>query len=155
MAMDAIRIVPMPDDGLEAAAAVMDRAFLDEPLFVAGFPTPEERERVVPWIAQWTFQFGLEFGRVLVSEDLAGTAIAYQATEPVFSDDRVSATEVELREQIGLEAWGRYERMMHIWETAEATRLIAKLRFGPDQRYKSVRGWSKESLDDGTRWRLP
>ncbi len=117
--MDAIRIMPMPEDGLEAAAVVMSRAFLDEPLFVAGFPTPEERERVVPRIAQWTFRFGLEFGSVLVSEDHAGTAIAYRATEPVFSEERVSATEGELREHLGPAAWARYERMMHIWEVAD------------------------------------
>jgi hypothetical protein len=80
-----IRIVPMREDLLELAAAVMARAFFDEPLFVAGYPDPEERARVVPWIARWTFRFGLAFGTVLVSEDLAGAAIAYRATEPVFS----------------------------------------------------------------------
>ena len=100
MARDAIRIVPMPEDQLEAAASVMARAFFDEPLFVAGYVDPEERARVAPLIAQWTFQFGLEFGEVLVSEDLAGTAIAYRATEPVFSEERMAASEGELREQL-------------------------------------------------------
>lgn len=121
MAGEAIRIVPMQAIGLENAAAVMARAFFDEPLFVAGFPSAEERERVMPWIAQWTVRFGLAFGTVLISQDFSGTAIAYQATESehVFSADRVSATEDELRDQLGTSAWTRYERMMHLWETAD------------------------------------
>lgn len=119
MARDPMRIVSMPEDQLEAAAAVMGRAFFDEPLFVAGFLDPQERRRVMPWIAQWTFRFGQAFGEILVSEDLAGTAIAYRATEPVFSEDRVAATEGVLREQLGSAAWDRYERMMHLWEAAD------------------------------------
>jgi GNAT superfamily N-acetyltransferase len=120
VAKDAIRILSMQEGQLEEAAAVMARAFFDEPLFVAGYPDPQERAQVMPWIARWTFRFGLEFGTVLVSEDLAGVAIAYRAIEPVFSEERVAATEGELREQLGSAAWDRYERVMHIWEAADA-----------------------------------
>lgn len=120
MAIDAMQIVPMLDAQLERAAAVMARAFFDDPLFVAGFPNPEERGRVVPWIAAWTFRFGMEFGEVVVREDLAGAAIVYRATEPVFTEERVAATEGDLRERLGPAAWSRYERMMHSWEAADA-----------------------------------
>ena len=120
MAGDAIRIVPMQEDQLEEAAAVMTRAFFDEPLFMAGYPDPEERAQVMPWIARWTFRHGLEFGTVLVADDLVGVAIAFRATEQVYSEERMAVTLGRLPEQLGAAAWERFERVADIFAASDA-----------------------------------
>jgi GNAT superfamily N-acetyltransferase len=120
VAGDAIRIVPMREGQLEAAAAVLARAFFDDPLFLAGYPDPEERAQVMPWIARWTFLHGLEFGTVLVTDDLAGVAIAFRVTEPVYSEERMAVTLGGLPEQLGAAAWERFERMAGIFAACDA-----------------------------------
>ena len=44
-----LKIVPLREDMVEDAGAVIARAFQDEPLYEYVFPDPEERARVLPW----------------------------------------------------------------------------------------------------------
>jgi GNAT superfamily N-acetyltransferase len=120
VAKDAIRIVSMQEGQLEEAAGVMARAFFDEPLFVAGYPDPEERAQVMPWIARWTFRHGLAFGTILVTDDLAGVAIAYRVTEPVYSEERMAVTLGGLPEQLGAAGWDHFERVAEFFEASDA-----------------------------------
>ena len=114
------RIAPMREDQLELATAVMARAFHDDPLFVALFPNPAERTRVMPAVAAWNFRHGLLFGTVLVAgEGPDGAAILYRSTESVFTDAHLAASLGELPEQLGAEAWNCYERMQAVWMEPE------------------------------------
>jgi ribosomal protein S18 acetylase RimI-like enzyme len=118
MTVREIRIMPMPEEQVDVAAAVMARAFYDDPLFVAGFPDPDERAHVTPALAAWNFRHGVLFGTVLVTADLAGTTITFRADEPIYSEARVAASIGPLRDQLGSAAWTRYGRMSEIWEAA-------------------------------------
>jgi GNAT superfamily N-acetyltransferase len=74
----------------------------------------------MPWIARWTFRHGLQFGTILVTDDLAGVAIAYRVTEPVYSEERMAVTLGGLPEQLGIAAWARFERVAEIFEASDA-----------------------------------
>jgi ribosomal protein S18 acetylase RimI-like enzyme len=110
----------MREDHLEVAVGIMARAFHDDPLFVAMFPDPAERNRVMPAVAAWNFRHGLLFGTVLVAGDGPdGVAILYRSTESVFTDAHLAASLGELPEQLGPEVWDRYERMQAVWMVPE------------------------------------
>jgi GNAT superfamily N-acetyltransferase len=120
-----IRVVPMRDDQLAQAMAVMVRAFFDDPLFVAGYPDPAERERVVPLVAAWNFRHGLLFGEILVAGDPpVGVTIAYRATPeiPAFGEERVAASLGDTRTRVG-EAG--FDRMQTPFVAADAQLMAA------------------------------
>jgi hypothetical protein len=52
MATRSIRVVSLGAEQVDAAAAVMARAFQHDPLFVYIYPDPAERVRHLPWISQ-------------------------------------------------------------------------------------------------------
>lgn len=113
-------VVPMREDHLERATGVMARAFQDDPLFVAMFPDPVERTRVMPAVAAWNFRHALLFGTALVAgNDPAGVAILYRGDESVFTEAHLTASLGELPEQLGADTWDRYERMQATWTLPE------------------------------------
>jgi GNAT superfamily N-acetyltransferase len=110
----------MREEHLERAAGVMARAFHDDPLFVAMFPDPVERTRVMPAVAAWNFRHALLFGTALVAGDApAGVAILYRGDESVFTEAHLTASLGELPEQLGADTWDRYERMQATWTLPE------------------------------------
>jgi GNAT superfamily N-acetyltransferase len=113
-------IVPMREDHLKLAAAILARAFQDDPLFVAMFPDPAERTRVMPAVAAWNLRHALLFGTVLVAgNEPAGVAILYRGDESVFTEAHLAASLGDLPEQLGAGVWDRYERLQATWTLPE------------------------------------
>lgn len=58
-------IVPLREDQADAAAAVLARAFHDEPLFAYACPDAGVRARWLPWYVRWSVWAGLAGGATL------------------------------------------------------------------------------------------
>jgi ribosomal protein S18 acetylase RimI-like enzyme len=57
------------------AAAVMARAFFDDPFFTFVFPNLDRRRSILPWIFEKTIAYGLHSGLVLTTPALEGVAM--------------------------------------------------------------------------------
>jgi GNAT superfamily N-acetyltransferase len=57
------------------AAAVMARAFFDDPFFTFVLPKPDRRRRLLPWIFEKTISYGLRSGKVFTTPALEGVAL--------------------------------------------------------------------------------
>src|SRR5687767_14537754 len=115
----------MREDQLEQAIAVMERAFFDDPLFVAGYPDPAERGCVVPLVAEWNFRHGLLFGEILaVGNPPVGVTIAYRATPelPAFGEERAAASLGDTRTRVGGDG---FDRMQTPFVAADAQLMAA------------------------------
>jgi hypothetical protein len=58
-------IVTLREDQGDAAAALLARAFHDEPLFVYACPDPAARARWLPWYVRWSLWAGFAGGATL------------------------------------------------------------------------------------------
>src|SRR3954452_3172531 len=103
-------VVPVGEGQRTAAAAVLARAFHDDPLFVQSFPDPAERGRCLPAIFRWHVRYGVLFGEVIgLGDPLDGVAIALRPGEGDFAEERLVQSGVErLREELGPAATDRY-----------------------------------------------
>jgi hypothetical protein len=89
--------VRLAEGQVAAAAAVLARAFADDPLFPHVLADPVERERLMlPFMTAWT-RYGLLFGEVYV------TAGPVEASAIWLPPDAVNRTP-ERREQAGMNA---------------------------------------------------
>ena len=60
-----IEVVPLGEERGDEVAALMGRAFQDDPLFVHACPDPGERARWLPWLFRWSTWKGFLFGQTL------------------------------------------------------------------------------------------
>jgi hypothetical protein len=60
-----IQVVPLGEDRGDEVAALMGRAFQDDPLFVHACPDPGDRARWLPWMFRWSAWKGFLFGQTL------------------------------------------------------------------------------------------
>jgi GNAT superfamily N-acetyltransferase len=67
--------VPLAASQVKQAAAVMSRAFFEDPFFTFVFPRSERCRRILPWIFERTLSHGLRRGRVLTTSTLEGVAL--------------------------------------------------------------------------------
>ncbi len=58
-------VVPLGEDRGDEVAALMGRAFQDDPLFVYACPDPGDRARWLPWVFRWSTWKGFLFGQTL------------------------------------------------------------------------------------------
>jgi ribosomal protein S18 acetylase RimI-like enzyme len=72
-------------------AAMLARAFYHDPLYTCVFPDPAERETGLAWDMGNLLRYGLLYGEVLVTEDLAASAVCLPPGETDFTEDRVAA----------------------------------------------------------------
>ena len=71
------QVIALGDARFGEVAALIGRAFQDDPLFVHGCPDPSARARWLPWSFLWSITKGELFGQVLgTAGDLTGVAIA-------------------------------------------------------------------------------
>jgi ribosomal protein S18 acetylase RimI-like enzyme len=70
--MDAIRLEPSDRD---AAARVFARSFFDYPLMTHYWPDQERRARYLERYLGWAINYGLRYGGVVTTPELAGIAI--------------------------------------------------------------------------------
>ena len=103
-------VAPIGEEQRVAAAAVLARAFYDDPLFVQTFPDPAERGRCLPAIFRWHVRYGVLFGEVIgLGNPLDGVAIALRPGEGDFAEERLVQSGVErMREELGSAATDRY-----------------------------------------------
>jgi ribosomal protein S18 acetylase RimI-like enzyme len=67
--------IPLVPSQVKQAAAVMARAFFDDPFFTFVLPQPDRRRRLLPWIFEKTISHGLRSGKVLTTPALEGVAL--------------------------------------------------------------------------------
>lgn len=60
-----IQVAPLVEEQGDAVAALMGRAFQDDPLFVYACPDPGDRARWLPWMFRWSTWKGFLFGQML------------------------------------------------------------------------------------------
>ncbi len=67
--------IPLVSSQVKPAAAVMARAFFDDPFFTYVLSQPDRRRRLLPWIFEKTISYGLRSGRVITTSALEGIAL--------------------------------------------------------------------------------
>lgn len=66
--------LPLPASRLREAAAVLTRAFMDDPLYVHLLPSREERARRLPLLWRGLVRYSLRYGMVDAAPGMAGVA---------------------------------------------------------------------------------
>ena len=65
----------LPPSARERAAQVLARAFFDYPVMAAHWPDRRRREKYLAWYLGCTVEYGLRYGEVYTTPDVAGVAI--------------------------------------------------------------------------------
>jgi ribosomal protein S18 acetylase RimI-like enzyme len=68
-------VLLLPASQIPPAAALLARAFHDDPFFTFALPDPARRRQVLPWFYEKFLQYGQRFGQVYTTASLAGVAI--------------------------------------------------------------------------------
>lgn len=71
-----ILVVPLSEDRGDEVAALMGRAFQDDPLFVHACPDPGDRAGWLPWVFRWSTWKGFLFGQTLGTADRLDGVVA-------------------------------------------------------------------------------
>jgi ribosomal protein S18 acetylase RimI-like enzyme len=117
------QVVPLGEDRGDEVAALMGRAFQNDPLFAHACPDPSDRARWLPWMFRWSAWKGFLFGQTL------GTAGTLEGVVAVIAPGGGEFTEEDLtrfgyrrgREAVGAEIWDRaIERVNPAFEPADA-----------------------------------
>jgi len=109
---DSERRIPVKALGEERGdevAALMGRAFQDDPLFALACPDPGDRARWLPWLFRWSTWKGFLFGQTLGTEEpLAGvTALIGPGGGEFTEADLARFCYGSGREVVGAEVWDR------------------------------------------------
>jgi GNAT superfamily N-acetyltransferase len=119
------RVVRLQEVDAERAAAVLVRAFRDDPFHVHLFPDPDERDRM--WLALYTagVRFGCLYGESWAVTDPAGealTAVAYGFPMPggEFTPERMERSGLAAVADLwGARDWQRFETALAAIEAAK------------------------------------
>ena len=88
----AFEVVPLREDQVEAAGALIARAFHDEPLFMYVLPDPDERARVLPWYLSRGLQYMCRFSEPpLATAPLVAVALWIPPTWVELADEQLAA----------------------------------------------------------------
>lgn len=96
-----VQIVPLGEERVEEATALLTRAFFDDPLFINACPDPDLRATWLPLSFLWSVWHGFLFGEAL------GTAGRLDGLVTVFGPGAMTAEQLErsgfgvLRQQTG------------------------------------------------------
>jgi GNAT superfamily N-acetyltransferase len=109
-----VRIVPLGDDRVDAAARVLARAFHDDPLQTYVFPDDAERAERSPAHFAALLRYGLRFGQVLTTEgEPLGAAVWLPPDGWDVTPERAAAGGLDrLPELLGEQAASRFERAL-------------------------------------------
>ena len=111
----AAQVVRLGEESGDAAAALIGRAFQDDPLFAHACPDPGERAHWLPWVWRWSVWKGFLFGQTL------GTAGRFEGVATLFGPGGGEFTEQQLtgfgyrrgRAAIGPDAWDRAHQALN------------------------------------------
>src|SRR5215212_2509099 len=84
-------IRPLSDGEIEPAAAVLARAFAEDPQFLYGIPDAESRRKLFPTIFTLTLRYAYRFGTVTAvteGQEIAGVTACLLMPEAEFSEER-------------------------------------------------------------------
>ena len=109
-----VRIVPLGEERGDEAAAILARAFHDEPLYVYACPDPAARARWLPWHFRWSVWAGYAFGVLVGTEGrLDGVAAAIGPGGGELTAELIARVGSERgREAVGAELWDRVNGML-------------------------------------------
>jgi GNAT superfamily N-acetyltransferase len=104
-----IEVMPLGEERGDEAAALMGRAFQNDPLFARACPDPSERTRWLPWLFRWSAWKGFLFGQVLgTAGRLEGVAAMIGPGGGEFSEEQLTRFGYgQGRETVGAAVWDR------------------------------------------------
>jgi len=104
-----VQVVRLGEEQGDTVAALLGRAFQDDPLFAHACPDPTERARWLPWMFRWDAWRGFLSGEMLgTSGRLDGAAVAVRPGVGPFTDADLASFDYERGRQIvGPEIWDR------------------------------------------------
>jgi GNAT superfamily N-acetyltransferase len=105
----AVDVVPLGEDRGDEVAALMARAFQDDPLFVFCCPDPGKRARWLPWVCRWSAWLGYLFGQTLgTAGRLDGVAATVGPAGGEFTDEQIARFGYQGgRGAVGTAVWDR------------------------------------------------
>ena len=111
-----VRVVELGEDRGDEVAALMARAFYDDPLMVYACPDPAERARWLPWLFRWSVWKGYLFGRTLGTEGrLDGVAATIGPDGGEFTEEHLARFGYGRgREAMGAGVWDRVTGALRI-----------------------------------------
>ena len=118
-----VQAVPLGEERGDEVAALMGRAFQDDPLFVYACPDPGDRARWLPWVFRWSTWKGFLFGQTLgTTGQLNGVVAAIGPGGGEFTEEDLTRFGYHQgRDAVGAEAWDRaIERINPAFEPADA-----------------------------------
>jgi ribosomal protein S18 acetylase RimI-like enzyme len=106
--------VPLGPAGLDAAAAVLARAFADDPGLLYVLPDIADRDRLGPSLSHAVIRYALRCGAPLVTPDeIRGAALWFPPDAPTPTEADLAETGIAaVPEQIGPDAWQRFKRLL-------------------------------------------
>jgi GNAT superfamily N-acetyltransferase len=106
-------IVRLAEEHIEAAGAILARAFFDDPLTMQMLPGGPERARLLPAHFTPFVRYGFLCGEVYTTADLAGVAVWLPSEAADVPPDRAAQCGLDAIEAaIGSAAWGRFSHVM-------------------------------------------
>jgi GNAT superfamily N-acetyltransferase len=118
-----MQMVLLGEERGDEVAALMGRAFQDDPLFVHACPDPDDRARWLPWVFRWSTWKGFLFGQTLgTAGTLDGVVATIAPGGGEFTEEDLARFEyLRGREVVGAEVWDRaIERVNPAFEPADA-----------------------------------
>ena len=102
-------VVRLGEDRGDEVAALMGRAFQDDPLFVHACPDPSERARWLLWLFRWSTWKGFWFGQTLGTQgSLVGTVATIGLSAGEFTEEQLARFgHGQGREAVGAAVWDR------------------------------------------------
>jgi ribosomal protein S18 acetylase RimI-like enzyme len=77
--------IPLFSSQIKKAAAVMARAFHNDPFFTFVLPEPVRRRRILPWLFERTISYGQRYGKVYTTASLEGIALWLGPEKPTLA----------------------------------------------------------------------
>src|SRR5215212_5370283 len=102
-----IRVAPLGEERGNEIAALMGRAFHDDPLFVYACPDPGDRASWLPWVFRWSMWKGFLFGQTLATVGrLDGVVATIGPGGGEFTDEDLTRFGYRRgRETVGADVW--------------------------------------------------
>jgi ribosomal protein S18 acetylase RimI-like enzyme len=119
----AVRIVSLGEEQGDDVAALMGRAFQDDPLVVHACPDSGDRARWLPWMWRWSTWKGFLFGQTLgTAGRLDGVVAMIAPAAGEFTDEDLARFGyLRGRDSVGAAVWDRaIDRMNPAFDPADA-----------------------------------
>ena len=104
-----LEVAPLGEERGDDVAALMGRAFQNDPLFARACPDPSERARWLPWLFRWSTLKGFFFGQILgTAGPLDGVAAMIGPGGGDFTAEQLARFGYDRgREAVGAAVWDR------------------------------------------------